>query len=71
MTERKYSVHFLIQEEAGDTKNREVFKAVPSLGILNFLSEGDKPKDVQTTLRHIIEEHPSEITWFNTEKSSS
>jgi hypothetical protein len=61
----------LIQEEAKDMDKREVFTAVPSLATLIFLSDGDTPKDVQTTLRHIVEEHPSEITWFDTEKSSS
>ena len=68
---RRYSVHFLIQEEAGDTKDREVFKAVPSLAHLTFSSDGNTPKDVQKRLKYIIEEHPSEISWYNTEKSSS
>ena len=71
MTERKYSVHFLIQEEAGDTKNREIFKAVPSLAHLDFFSDGSTPNDVQDTLREIIEKYPEQITWYNTVKSSS
>lgn len=68
---RRYSVHFLIQEEADDMDKREVFKAVPSLAHIDFFSDGDTPKEVQTTLREIFEKYPDRITWYNTEKSSS
>lgn len=55
MPVRKYSVHLLIQEEAEDMNKREIFPAVPSLGTISFVSDGETPKEVARYLRQLLE----------------
>ena len=59
MTNRTFSIFFFTQEEplSGESDDREIFGAVPSLGSFTFTSHGERPSEVLEDLKRFMAQH--------------